>query len=185
MNRSVVTHHCPAWWRNHRATSRWTAGSECLRRSGRGGKRVAGAPPALLAAALPPLQPDQNTVGQYHRDRLPVEARPHPPLVLVPTQVPFGRLMELLHGMPPVGIARQLFQRGRGRQVTPGVFPLFGLAWCGTLAQQPALVPLSITRDAPARHGHKLLAQPPCGALPPATRAPLPAGHGLEQLIPP
>ena len=26
MNRSVVTHHSTAWWRSHRATSRWTAG---------------------------------------------------------------------------------------------------------------------------------------------------------------
>src|ERR671937_2858824 len=172
MNRSVVTHHCTAWWRNHRATWRWTAGSECLRRSGRGGKRVAWATPARLAAALPPLQPDQKTVGQHHRDRMPVEARPQPPLVLVPTQFPFGLLMELLHDMPPVGIARQLFQRGRGRQVTPGVFPLFGLALCGTLAQQPALAPLSVTGDAPALHGHKLLAQPPFGALPPANCAP-------------
>src|SRR5215831_96411 len=101
MNRSVVTHHCTAWWRNHRATWRWTPGSECLRRSGRGGTRVTWATPARLAAALPQLQPDQKTVSQHHGDHMAVEARPQPPLVLVPPQLPCGLLVELLHGMPP------------------------------------------------------------------------------------
>jgi hypothetical protein len=37
----------------------------------------------------------------------------------------------------------------------------------------------------PAAHGHKLLAQPACGALPPAARPPRPAGQGLQPLIGP
>src|SRR5918911_536170 len=118
MNRSVVTHHCTAWWRSHRATSRWTAGSERLHGSGRGGNRVAGATLAGLAAALAHLQPGQKAVGQHPRDRVPVEAGPEAALVLVPSHLPFGLLMERLDGIPPMRIARQLLQAGRGRQIT-------------------------------------------------------------------
>jgi hypothetical protein len=93
MNRSVVTPHWTAWWRSHRAPSRWTAGSGCLRGSGRGGKRGTRATSGGLAAALAQLQPDQEAVGQHHRDGMPVEARPQPPLGLVPPQFPVGFLM--------------------------------------------------------------------------------------------
>jgi hypothetical protein len=46
-------------------------------------------------------------------------------------------------------------------------------------------MPLALTGDAPATHGHNLLPPPPCGALPPPNRPPLPAGQGLQQLIGP
>src|SRR5215831_3051331 len=133
MNRSVVTHHWTAWWRSHRATSRWTAGSGFLRESGRGGKRVAGATSAWLATPLLQLQPDQKAVGQHDRDRMPVKAEPQAALVLVPAHFPFGLLMELLDRIPPMGIPRQLFPRGGGRQVTPVVLPLLGLPPCRAL----------------------------------------------------
>src|ERR671914_442792 len=158
MNRAVVTHHCTAWWRSHRATSRWTAGSERLHGSGRGGNRVAGATLAGLAAALAHLQPDQKTVGQHHRDRVPVEAGPEATLILVPSHLPFGLLMELLDGTPPMGIPGQLFQCSGGRQSAPVALPLPRLASGAPLPDQPALVPLPVTGHPPAAHRHKLLA---------------------------
>src|SRR5918999_3876583 len=185
MNRAVVTHHCTAWWRSHRATSRWTAGSERLHGSGRGGNRVARATLAGLATALAYLQPDQKTVGQHHRDRVPVEAGPEATLILVPSHLPFGLLMELLDGIPPMGIPGQLFQCGRSRQIAPVALPLLRLALGGPPPDQPACVPLAVPSPPPAAHRHKLLAQPAFAALAPANRAPLPPGHALEQCIGP
>lgn len=86
MNRSVVTHHSTAWCRNHSATSRCMAGSVLRRDFGRGGKKLASATLALGAAPLLQVQPDQEAVGQHHGDRVPMEARPQPALVLVPAQ---------------------------------------------------------------------------------------------------
>src|SRR5262247_3180972 len=119
MNQSVVTHHCTAWWRSHRATSRWTAGNECLRGSGRGGKGVTWATSAWRAAPLLQLQPDQKAVGQHHRDGVPMKAGPQASLVLIPSHFSFGLLMELLDGIPSMGIPGQLFQPRGGRQVAP------------------------------------------------------------------
>src|SRR4030095_2101094 len=99
-------------------------GSDRRHGSRRGGNRVAWATLAGLAAALAHLQPDQKTVGQNPRDGVPVEARPEAPLILVPSHFPFGLLMELLDGIPPMGIPGQLFQCGSGRQVAPGELPL-------------------------------------------------------------
>src|SRR5918999_1916738 len=115
MNRSVVTHHWTAWWRSHRATSRWIAGSVCRRRSGRGGKRVARATAPPGAAPVAQLHPDQEAVGQHDRDRMAMEARPQPPLILVPAHLTFGLFMGLFDGIPAVGLAGPLFHRGRGR----------------------------------------------------------------------
>src|SRR5215831_754436 len=157
MNRSVVTHHGTAWWRNHRATSRWTAGSECLRRSGRGGKRVAWATPARLAAALPQLQPDQNTRGQHHGDGMPMDTSPQAALVLIPAEFALGLFMTLLDRMPPMGHTSQLFQRGLRWQVAPRVLPLLRLAAGGPLPDQPAPVPLAVAGDTPTAHRHQLL----------------------------
>jgi hypothetical protein len=144
MNRSVVTHHWTAWWRSHHATSRWIAGSVRRRRSGRGGKRVAGATSASRSVPLAQLQPDQEAIGQHHCHRVPMEPGPQPPLVLIPAQFAFGLFMELLHRMAPMSIASQLVHRGRGRQITPVVLPLLGLAPRGALAQQPADLPLAL-----------------------------------------
>jgi hypothetical protein len=185
MNRSVVTQQRTAWWRSHRATSRCTAGRVWCRGVGRGEKRVASATLSLATASLPLLQPDQKAVRQHDRHRMAMKPRPQPPLVLVPAQLTRGLFMKLLNGMALVGVPRQLFRRGLRGQIAPKISPLFRLALCGTLAQQPALMPRPGTGDSPTSQRHELLAQPPCGPPPPANRAPLPAGHALEQFIRP
>jgi hypothetical protein len=130
MKQSVVTHHCTAWCRSHRATSRWIAGSVCRRRSGRGGNRVAGATSAWLAVPLPPLQPDQETAGPHDRHRMAAEPRPQAPLIPIPAHFPCGLFMELLQRVSPMGRADRYFERGRGRQVAPSILPLVRLAPC-------------------------------------------------------
>jgi hypothetical protein len=110
LNRSVVTPHRTAWRRSHPAISRWTAGHEGLRGSGRGGKRGTGATATELAASLAPLQPDQQTVGEHDRHSRPVEARPPPALVVIPTPLSLGRCMKLLHRLPAMCLARQRLQ---------------------------------------------------------------------------
>jgi hypothetical protein len=88
MSRSVVTHHRTAWWRNHRATSRCTAGSVLRRYFGRGGKRAAS---ALLPGVMVPFlhpQPDQEAVCQHDGHGMPMKPQPQPPLVLIPAQLP-------------------------------------------------------------------------------------------------
>src|SRR5712691_1327180 len=138
MNRSVVTHQSTAWWCSHRATSRCTAGSARRQRSGRGGKRVAWATPMGMAMSLFQFQPKQKAQGQHHRDRMPVEPWPQAALIVVPTQLLFRLLMELLDRMPAMSIVDQLFQRGRGRQVTPIELGLLRLPTGGSLPEQPA-----------------------------------------------
>src|ERR687893_1123214 len=123
MNRSVVTHQRTAWCRSHWTTSRCTARSVLRRQSARGGKRVTGATSPGLTAALTQLQPDQKTVGQHHRDRMPMEARPQPSLVVVPAQLALGLFMKLFNGMAPMGIACQLCQRGLGGPIAPAELP--------------------------------------------------------------
>ena len=175
MNRSVVIHHCTAWWHSHWTTCLGTAGSVARHRSDRGGKRMAGASPAGRGCALAQLPPDQKAVGKHHRSGMTVEARPQPPLVLIPPQLPFGLFMELFNGIPPMGIARQLFPRDWGGQMAPLVLPFLRLAARGPLAQQPAhMLPL-VAGHAPAVHRHKLLVQPPCGAVAQADGPPPPA----------
>jgi hypothetical protein len=138
MHRSVVTHHWTAWWRSHRATSRWITGSGVRHRSGRGGTRVAAATSSALSVALPPLQPAQNAVGPPRRDRMAVKARPQPALILVPAHLACGLLLARLDGIPALGLAGQFLQRGRSRQVAPGVRPLLRLPPGRAFAQPPA-----------------------------------------------
>src|SRR4029079_8428943 len=77
-------------------------------------------------ALLPPLPlvPDQEAVRQHHADRVPVEARPQPPLVLVPAQQPLRFLVILLHPVPPMRILHHLLQRRVRAEVAPVVTPL-------------------------------------------------------------
>jgi hypothetical protein len=53
----------------------------------------------------------RNSLGQHHTDRMPVESRPLPTLVLVPAQLPLGLLRVLLHPVTPVRIFHQAPQR--------------------------------------------------------------------------
>jgi hypothetical protein len=183
MNRSVVTHHSAAWCRSHRATSRCTAGRVWRQGFGRGGKRATWATLPRVTVPLPLLQPDQKAVRQHHGHGMPMQSWPQPPLVLVPAQLSLGLFMKLFNRMPAMGPADQLFEGGLRGPVALIVFRLFGLASRGSFPHEPTLVPLSVPGDPPAAHRHELLAQPPFGAPPPANRAPLPAGHGLEQLV--
>jgi hypothetical protein len=147
------------------------------------GHAVTRTPASLSLVALAHLQPDQKTIGQHHRDGMAVKAGSQQPLVLVPLQLPFGLFMKLLAHILPMGIAGQLVHRGRRGQVAPVVFPLLGLPTGGTLAGQPSNISRAIADDPPTAHRHKLLAQPACGPLPPADRAPLPARQGLDELL--
>jgi hypothetical protein len=183
MKRSGVTHHRTAWCRNHRATSRWSAGSVRRRRSGRGGKRVAGATSVARSAPLAPRHPDQDAIGPHHRQRRPVAPTPPPALVVIPAQLPCGLFMARLDGVPPMGIARQLFQGRRGGQVAPRVLALFWLAACYPLPLPPATVSCPLGRRPPTPHGDQFLPPPPLGPLPPPDRSPLPAGQGLRPPI--
>src|SRR5919199_1226358 len=176
MNRSVVTHQSTAWWRNHRATSRCTAGSVLRRYVGRGGKRAASA--TLLGVMVPFLQPqpDQKAVRQQDGHGMPMKPHPQAALVLIPAQLALGLFMKLFDGMPPVGIPGQYFKRRVWGQVAPEIFPLLGLPPCGSLPHQPALMTRPVAGPPPAAHRDKFLAQPPLRPPPPADRAPLPAG---------
>ena len=149
LNCSVVIHHTTAWWRSHRATSRCTAGSARRHQSGRGGKRVAWTTPFGLTMAVLQLQTRQKTHGQHHGYRMAVEARPQTALILIPTQLFFGFLMELLNGMAAMRIVDELLQRSRGRQVAPIAFALLRLPTGRPLPQQPADMGLTLSRQTP------------------------------------
>ena len=69
------------------------------------GKRVAWATPPALSVSLPQLPLDQKAVCQHHGERMAVKTWPQPALVLFPAQLAFRLLMELLDGIPAVGIA--------------------------------------------------------------------------------
>src|SRR5919205_1958793 len=104
MNASVVTHQHTAWWRSHRTTARCTAGRVCRHRSGRGGKRLPRTSAPTHPLSLTQLQPYEKAIGHHYRDRMAVETRPQPALIVIPPQFPLGFLMKLLDRMPAVGI---------------------------------------------------------------------------------
>ena len=185
MNRSVVTHQNMAWWRNHWATSRCTAGSVLRRYFGRGGKKAASA--TTLGVMLPFLQsqPDQKAVRQQDGHGMPMKSWPQPPLVLIPAQLALGLFMKLFDGMPPVGIPGQYLKGRVWGQVAPEIFPLLGRPLSDSLPHQPALMTRPVAGHPPTADRHKFLAQSPLRPPPPADRAPLPAGHTVEQLVRP
>src|SRR3954465_11309395 len=151
-------------------TCRCTSGTLTLRRSGRGGKSPAWPTRASALSALP-LAPDQETVRQHHRRRMAMEARPQPPLILIPTQLPFGLLMELLDPVTPVRVFHHLRQRHLWTKVAPKRFPALALAPRLTLPDQPATVPLTVAGHPPTPNRD----EPPAHPLPPTPR-PRPRG---------
>src|SRR2546425_10515577 len=166
--------------RSHSLTRRWTSGRGLRRRSGRGGKCGPRPPAPFAVLPLAPFQPDQKTVAQHHRDRMPMKAIPAPPLILIPAQFRFGFLMILLHPVAAVGI---LHQHGQGRVcrgVTPEIFPIPGLASSGALPNQPADVAGALALDPPAAQGEKLCPPPARGPRAPRDRFPV-----LERPRPP
>src|SRR5205823_15043244 len=88
-------------------TWRCTSGTLTLHRSGRGGKSPARPTRTSVLTSLP-LAPDQEAVRQHHRRRMAMEAQPQPPLILIPTQLPFGILVELLGPVTPVRVFHHL-----------------------------------------------------------------------------
>src|SRR5437868_12757918 len=165
-------------------TWRCNSGTLTRRRSGRGGKSLAG-PTRPWALTLLPIPPDQETVRQHHRRRMAMEAQPQPSLVLIPTQLPFGLLMELLDPVPPVGVLDHLRQRPLGTEVAPKRLPSLPLAAPLTLADQPAPVPLTVGRHPPTPHRHEPSPQPLLASLPPAHRPPGRGGQALQNGIDP
>src|SRR4051794_31267073 len=103
-------------------TSRCTSGRLILRRSGRGGKSPAWSS-RTSALTLLPVPPNQEAVRKHHRRRMALEAGPQPPLVLIPTQLPFGLLMELLDPVTPVRVLDHLRQPHLRTEVAPIRFP--------------------------------------------------------------
>src|SRR5229473_687637 len=160
--------------RSHSLTRRWTSGGGTRRRSGRGGKSGPrpSAPCSLLP--LPPFQPDQKTVAQHHRVRMPMKPVPAPPLILIPAQLRFGFLMILLHPVAPMGILDQHGQRRRDREVTPEIFPVPPLTASGALPNQPAAMPGTLAIDPPAAQRQKLRSPPALGPLAPRDGLPVP-----------
>src|SRR2546427_7897862 len=171
--------------RSHSLTRRWTSGRGLRRRSGRGGKCGPRPPAPFAVLPLAPFQPDQKTVAQHHRDRMPMKALPAPPLILIPAQFRFGFLMILLHPVAAVGI---LHQHGQGRvcrEVTPEILPIPGLASSGALPNQPADVAGALAIDPPAAQGEKLGPPPARGPPAPRHRLPVPERRRRPHLIAP
>src|SRR5436309_3527401 len=132
---------------------RCTSGRGTRRRSGRGGKSPTGTAPQGYLLPVLPLLEDQEAVGQHHQHTVAVEARPQPPLVLVPAQQSLGLLVELLHPVAAVGVLHHPLQRRVGAEVAPVVLPLILLL----AARRPFA-------DQPARHPN------PCRRFPPAAQ---------------
>src|SRR3954467_12825015 len=155
--------------RSQSQTWRCTSASDTRRRSGRGGKSPPRAPRAGSLLPLLPLMPDQEAVPQHHAHRVPVEARPQPPLVLVPAQQFLRLLVILLHPVPPVGILHHLLQRRARAEVAPEVAPLPVAA---ILPDQPADPARAVRPHPPAADRH----EPP--TRPARSRPPPPASSG-------
>jgi hypothetical protein len=134
MKRCVVTHHCPARCRHHRATSRCTAGRVWRRDCGRGGTRVARAPLPRLRLPLPRFQPAQQAGGPHLGHGMPLTPRPQAALVLVPAQRPRGRFVKLCARMPPLRVVRPRLRPRPPHGHRPGGLGLTVAAGHGNLA---------------------------------------------------
>src|SRR5512143_1354475 len=171
--------------RSQSITWRCTSGSDTRRRSGRGGKRPAGTTTPALLLPLMPLLPDQEAVGQHHTDRMPMEPRPQPALVLVPAQQALGLLGVPLHPVPPVRVLDHRRQRLLRPEVTPVILLLPALTTPRPLPDQPAQPAPALRRHPPATHRREP-APPPAGApLPPAHGSPDRARQVGQQCIRP
>jgi hypothetical protein len=186
MKRSVVTHPSPAWCRNHRATSRCTAGRVLRRDCGRGGTRVARAPLPRLTLPLPLFQPAQQAGGPHLGHGMPLTPRPQAALVLVPAQRPRGRLVKLCARMLPLGQAGQrvrmipIVGSGHHAAMRPCPRPRLSEAQqrylrCGPqrdlLRHARRLPPLRVVRP-------RLRPRPPHGHRPGGLGLTVAAGHG-------
>src|SRR5512135_1030486 len=170
---------------NQSTTRRCTSGSGSRRRSGRGGKSPAGPPTPGSLGPLMPLQPHQEAGGQHHTDRMPMEPRPQPPLILVPAQQTLGLLVILLHPVPPVRVLDHLSQRRVRPEVAPVILRLPGLTTARPLPDQPAQPASAVGPYPPASQGHESAAQPAVAALPPTHSPPGRTRHTGQERIGP
>src|SRR5262249_45744614 len=169
--------------RNHSITSRCTDASERRLWSRQGGKSAAGKtrPPSRLALA--PFKPDQETVCEHDRHRIPMKPLPPSPLVVIPTQLPFRFFMILFHPVSPVRVLDHHFQRRARREVTPIISVLALGIVRRALADQSAGVTRPIPIDAPATQGREAGAQDPSLTFAPADHSPGALGLGGNHLI--
>ena len=75
--------------RSQSQTWRWTSGVTSDVDPDEGKKGAVVGPEGSLRSLLP-LLPDQKTVRQHHTHRVPVKARPQPPLILVQPSRPLA-----------------------------------------------------------------------------------------------
>src|SRR5438270_7093553 len=168
--------------RSQSQTWRCTSGSDMRRRSGRGGKSPPRASRAGALLPLLPFVPDQKAVRQHHAHRVPVEARPQPPLVLVPAQQPLRFLVILLYPVPPVGVLHHLLQRHARAEVAPEVAPLpIG----AILPDQPADPPRAVCPHPPAADRHEASTQPALAAFAPVDGPPRALALGSDHRVGP
>src|SRR4051812_32443299 len=168
--------------RSQSQTPRWTSGSGTRRRSGRGGKSPPRAPRAGSLLALLPLVPDQEAGPQHHAHRVPVEARPQPPLVLIPAQQLLRSLVILLHPVPPMRILHHLLQRRARAEVAPEVAPLPVAA---LLPDQPTDPPRAVRPHPPAADRHEPPTQPALAAFTPVDGMPRSLALGGDRRVGP
>src|SRR5512144_297004 len=162
-------------------TCRCTSGSETRRRSGRGGKR-----PACPTTPALHLLIDQETGGQHHTDRMPMESRPETALVLVPPQQPLGLLVIPLHPVPPVRVLHHPRQRLLRPEVAPVILRLAVLNTPRPLPDQPTRPAPAFGRHPPAAHRREPAPQPALAPLAPAHRPPGRARQlGQQRIGPP
>src|SRR3954471_8814037 len=157
--------------RSQSQTWRWISGNGNRRRSGRGGRSPPRPTRAGSFTPTLPLAPDQEAVRQHHAHRVPVEATPLPPLVLVPAQQLLGLLVIPLHPMPPVRVLHHPPQGRIRTEVAPGVPPL---AIRGILGDQPARPTPPRRRHAPAAQRHEAAPHPALAPLAPRHLSPRP-----------
>src|SRR5512135_426331 len=174
------SHSLAASRRSQSLICRCTAGSGSRRRSGRGGKSPPRTSRAGLLLSLMPLLPDQETVGQHHTHRVPVEPRPEPALILVPPQQFLGFLMVLLHPVPSVSVFHQTLQSGPGTEVAPEVAPL---AVGGILTDQPAPPTMTRRGHPPAPQRHEAAPHPALAPFAPRHRPPRARRLRRDQVI--
>ena len=159
--------------RSHSMTARWISGNETRRRSRQGGKSRAETPGAHHLLALPVFQPDQKTVGQHHRHRVPMKAFPHPALMLIPTQFAFRFFMILLDPTAPMLVLDHLDERRRARKITPVIMMFAPRLTPRAFADQPADVPRAVSVYAPTAHRRELGFERDAVSVPPTDHFPV------------
>src|SRR5713226_4295045 len=166
---------------NHSSTRRRVAGMVCDQ--WRWGKKPGGTPSA--APVLTGTQQHQKAVRHTDEQGMAMKAVPQPPFILIPAQLPFGLLVELLDGMPLVRNTDQELQAHLGTRIAEIVLPLPLLPPGGALPNQPPIDASAFRTGPPAAPADKLLAQAPTAPLAPVDRLPGTLGQAAEHGVGP